>query len=100
MGKTKKEIFDAYPEIEIYLKKIINEFNPEKVILFGSKATGVADSTSDSDFAIVTEQPFDENAIIGALDIMNYHKVDDHLKKEIDKEGVVLYDKKSKKVSG
>lgn len=96
---NKDEIFDVFPEVEVYLKKIIDRFNPQKIILFGSKATGKASKTSDTDFAIVTSKPFDENAIIGALDIINYDRVDEDLKKEIDEEGILLYEQKGKKVS-
>ena len=44
-------------DIEVYLKeavrKIIDNFNPEKIILFGSYARNEADEGSDIDFLIV-----------------------------------------------
>lgn len=96
---NKEEIFESYPEVKIYLRKIVEASSPQKVILFGSKATGKAKKTSDADFAIVTSEPFDENHVIGALDIVNYAKVDETLREQIDNEGIVLYEQKNQKVS-
>lgn len=36
-------------------KKIIQEFNPEKIILFGSRATGQATEDSDTDLLIIKD---------------------------------------------
>lgn len=40
---------------------IVNEANPEQVILFGSHARGDASADSDVDLVIVESDPFDEN---------------------------------------
>jgi len=54
---TKKE--NSNMDIEIYLKeainKIIKEFNPEKIILFGSYAYGKPTMDSDIDLMIVMD---------------------------------------------
>jgi hypothetical protein len=46
---AKEDIFDAYPEVEVYLKLNVlllfdlkSILHPPKAILFGSKATGQA----------------------------------------------------------
>ena len=43
-------------EIEPFIKKIRTEFNPEKIILFGSKAKGTDWKRSDYDFIIVSKR--------------------------------------------
>ena len=40
---------------------IVNEADPEKVVLFGSRARGDAGPDSDVDFIVVESEPFDEN---------------------------------------
>ena len=40
-------------EAEVAVKKIVDEYQPEKIILFGSQANGEARPDSDYDFIIV-----------------------------------------------
>ena len=42
------------PEIKKFVQKLNTKFNPEKIILFGSRATGKAWKQSDYDFIIVS----------------------------------------------
>lgn len=89
-----KEILSKNPEVRWYLKKIIEQLKPEKVILFGSKATGTSTRASDTDFAVVGAANFDKSEIFGALDIIDFEKASKDLQDIILKEGIVLYDKK------
>ena len=82
-------------EVEYYLQRIIEKMNPEKVILYGSKAKGTADQYSDTDFAVITDGFADTTEIYGAVDIVNMNRVSDELKEIILNEGVVLYERKS-----
>src|SRR5438128_527653 len=43
--------------IEKMVRRIVKKFNPERIILFGSHATGVAGSDSDIDLLIVMPVP-------------------------------------------
>ncbi len=88
-----KSIEYRHPEVRIYVDKIVELWNPKKVILYGSKARGDAKKGSDSDFAVVTDQPIDADEITGALDVVRYSKAPAELKKIIDEEGVVVYER-------
>lgn len=46
-GKTKQEIIDEM------VRRIVEEFDPEKIILFGSYAHGTAGPDSDADLLVV-----------------------------------------------
>jgi uncharacterized protein len=41
-------------ELEAFLRKVNEKFHPEKIILFGSRATGEAWTYSDYDFMIIS----------------------------------------------
>ena len=43
-------------EIKPFVKKLYSQFAPEKIILFGSRATGKAWKQSDYDFIIVSSK--------------------------------------------
>ncbi len=43
-------------EIEPFIEKVKTEFNPEKIILFGSRATGTDWKRSDYDFIFVSSK--------------------------------------------
>jgi predicted nucleotidyltransferase len=93
---NKTEIFSKYPEVQYYLNDILIQFDPNQVILFGSKARLEADSRSDCDFAIDAEGLVDSESIMGALDIVDMNDVDSDLLGKILNEGVVLYEKSNK----
>ena len=83
------------------LAGIARQSGTEKVILFGSRARGTHTERSDIDIAVCGG---DFNAFYWAaketvhslltLDIVNYSEgVSDELKKEIEKDGVIVYEK-------
>jgi len=88
-----EQIFKKYVEVQHYLNQVLRSMNPDKVILFGSKATSKADQHSDTDLAVVTQQVFDTSKIYGAVDIVDYNVAPEKLKELIQKEGIVLYER-------
>ena len=56
-------------EIRAIVDKIVEEFHPEKVILFGSYAYGTASEDSDVDLLVV--MPFEGNPVWKAVEIIN-----------------------------
>lgn len=80
--------------VSFYLEKIIKTMNPQKVYLFGSKAKGNFTSTSDTDFAVITDGLFDTTEIYGAADIIDFSRASETLKKEILDFGILLYERK------
>ena len=45
------------PQIQELARRVAERFSPEKIILFGSHATGRADSGSDVDLVVVMDCP-------------------------------------------
>lgn len=88
-----RQIFRKHAEVEHYLKQVIRSMHPDKVILFGSKATGEADKYSDTDLAVITHHVFDTSEIYGAVDIINFDVANEQLKERIQKQGIVLYER-------
>jgi predicted nucleotidyltransferase len=41
--------------INAAIRRLVERFNPERIILFGSQARGTADDRSDADFLVITE---------------------------------------------
>ena len=93
--------------VEGIIKNIVEtvkEYNPEKVILFGSRARGDYKKNSDIDIAVDLKLPFreerklkekiEELSGIYSVDLIFFPKINENLKKHILKEGVVLYEKK------
>lgn len=56
-----------YQEIEAYAKELVAKFKPEKVVLFGSYATGSASEDSDVDLLVI--MPYSGKASRQALEI-------------------------------
>ena len=75
--------------------KIRKEYDPQKIILFGSKARGDFHSRSDTDIAVESEKQLPTSTLNGALDMINLKTAEVSLKKIIDKEGVVIYERKN-----
>ncbi|MDW7712491.1 MAG: nucleotidyltransferase domain-containing protein [Deferrisomatales bacterium] len=48
--------------------RLVEQFHPERVILFGSQARGTADSRSDVDLLVVCRDPGDRRALMTAMD--------------------------------
>ncbi len=84
-------------EIKFFAKK----YNIEKVILFGSRAKGTHTERSDIDLAVsggdITNFGFDVDELTHTLlmfDIVNLDRgISEELQKEIDRDGVVIYEK-------
>lgn len=47
-------------DIQDLVKDIVEEFHPEAVYLFGSRARGEAQKDSDVDLMVIVSEPFDE----------------------------------------
>lgn len=90
-----------------YIKKITEElkkYNPSKIILFGSRARGDYSKVSDIDIAVDLKLSFREkrklrdklDKLVGlySLDLVFLNEVENNFKKQIFKEGVILYEKK------
>lgn len=56
-------------QIEFLIEQIAREFQPERIILFGSYASGTPQEVSDVDLLVVL--PFEGKATLKALDIRN-----------------------------
>ncbi|NPV44974.1 MAG: nucleotidyltransferase domain-containing protein [Firmicutes bacterium] len=88
------EIFSRYSEVE-------------KVVLFGSRARGDFKKTSDIDIVIFSKEISDRdfNLLVDEIneidtvlifDILHYEKIKkESLKNSIERDGVILYDRKS-----
>jgi predicted nucleotidyltransferase len=99
MNNIPKEILDQI------VKVILGYKRPEKVVIFGSRASGTHSATSDIDIAIFAEQwsDGDINMVKNELeekvrtplkfDVLNYYAVTkERLKDNIIKTGKVIYD--------
>lgn len=58
--------------IQYYLKRIIEEFAPNRVFITGSAVNEGMPITSDFDFIVDSDQPLDADAILGNLDIIPF----------------------------
>lgn len=84
--------------------EIMKEYNPDKIILFGSRARGDYKKNSDIDIAVDLELPFrerrklkeriDELSGIYSVDLVFLAKTNEDFKNHILEEGVILYEKK------
>lgn len=88
-----KEIFDV-------IKDTAKHYDIDKVILFGSRAKGTNNNSSDIDLAVIGTQYTDfalaleyETITLYRFDIHNYNDISTSLKEEIDKTGVTVYEK-------
>jgi len=93
--------------VELIISKIIEElkkYNPNKIILFGSRAKGYAKRNSDIDIAVDILLPFRERRILKEkiekisgpylVDLIFLPNISKEFKNIIIKEGKVLYEKK------
>ncbi len=93
-GKGNEHILSMPDTLEYLMEGIKKEADPQRIILFGSKARGDFHSRSDTDIAVDTEKQLDRSTLNGALDVVNLKAADESLKKKIEKEGVVIYERK------
>jgi CRISPR-associated protein Cmr1 len=89
-----KEFVLSQPEIlNNIIEKIKTECNPDKIILFGSRARGDAHKNADIDIAIEnSKKPISINA---PIDIVDLTKANSSLKDKIKREGIIIYERKS-----
>jgi predicted nucleotidyltransferase len=91
-------------KLNIIIKLIINEYNPKKVILFGSRSKGTNSFNSDFDLAIDsnkidfrTKRKFHEKIenIIGLhkIDMVYLNEIEESFRKIILKTGKILYER-------
>ncbi len=59
----------AMHQIEEMAHKIVSEFDPERIVLFGSHASGTA--TADSDVDVLVIMPFEGKPFWKSLEIAN-----------------------------
>jgi predicted nucleotidyltransferase len=59
----------TFEQIEDFCRKIVKGFNPLKVLLFGTYATGVPTVHSDVDILVIL--PFEGRAFLKSLEILN-----------------------------
>jgi len=93
-NKGKEYILSVPDTLSPLIEGIKQEVDPKKIILFGSKARGDFHSQSDTDIAVDTEKPLANLSLLGAADIVSFRKTDEKLKEKIEKEGVVIYERK------
>jgi predicted nucleotidyltransferase len=93
--------YDLEKKVEDDIIKIAKKNNVEKVILFGSRARGDNSERSDIDLAISGGNALDfyydaeeEARTLLMFDVVDLdRKVSEELRREIDRDGVVLYEK-------
>jgi predicted nucleotidyltransferase len=94
-------------KVQKYIERIVNElknYNPRKIILFGSRAKGTYKKGSDIDIAVDIDLDFREkrklkekiDTLSGlyTVDLIFLPEVGEDFKKRVLKEGVILYEKK------
>ncbi len=94
-------------KIDTIIDKIVKElknYNPNKIILFGSRADGTFKKTSDIDIAVDFSLNFREKrklcekidmlSGLYSVDLIFLPKVDKNFREKILKEGKILYEKK------
>jgi predicted nucleotidyltransferase len=86
---------DIRPETEkrvrLYLQKIIDAYNPDRIYLTGSAVTGGLTSRSDLDFIVESNEFIDPDAVIGAVDIIPYK----YATAEMLDKALIIYERKS-----
>lgn len=93
-------------KIEEYIQEIVEElkkYNPDRIILFGSRAKGTATKSSDIDIAVDLDldyreerklkEKLDEISGLYSVDIVFLPKIKEEFKQQILKEGVTLYER-------
>ncbi|GIX42899.1 MAG: hypothetical protein KatS3mg129_2632 [Leptospiraceae bacterium] len=93
-------------KVQKYIQKIIEEikqYQPEKIILFGSRARGNNKPNSDIDIALDINLDFrkkrklkeriDQISGLYSVDLIFLQDTTDNFKEKILKEGIILYEK-------
>lgn len=86
---------DISPEtkkrVRLYLQKIIDAYNPDRIYLTGSAVTGGLTSRSDLDFIVESRDFIDPDAVIGAVDIIPYK----YATAEMLDKALIIYERKN-----
>ena len=92
-----KEFIISQPEILVeIIEKIKKGCNPDKIILFGSRARGDAHKNADIDIALINPKaPIGNLNLYAPLDIVDLSKANTVLRNKINSEGVVIYERTS-----
>jgi CRISPR-associated protein Cmr1 len=92
-----QEFILSQPEIlNNIIEKIKTKYDPDKIILFGSRARGDAHKNADIDIAIENpKNPISNIDISAPLDIVDLTKANSSLKEKVRREGVTIYERKS-----
>ncbi|TVQ12966.1 MAG: nucleotidyltransferase domain-containing protein [Balneolaceae bacterium] len=77
--------------VRLYLQKIIDAYNPERIYLTGSAASGELSPRSDLDFIVDSKDFIDPDAVIGAIDIIPYKFATPEM---LDK-AIIIYERKT-----
>lgn len=105
MGLSIEDIIDRL--IDKVIEVILIYSRPEKIILFGSRATGDYKERSDIDIAVIDpeitqrqirkiREEIDEIRTLHTIDIVWLHRVSEEFRKEILSTGKVIYDRGKK----
>jgi CRISPR-associated protein Cmr1 len=92
-----QEFILSQPEIlNNIIEKIKTKYDPDKIILFGSRARWDAHKNADIDIAIENpKNPISNIDISAPLDIVDLTKANSSLKEKVRREGVTIYERKS-----
>lgn len=100
--KSAMSTIEIPPSIQRILDRAIAEFQPSKIVIFGSRARQDNRPTSDFDLAFFGVQDskawahfaadmIAEPPTLWGLDVMQYEKVPMEMQASIDRDGVTLY---------
>ncbi|RME09845.1 MAG: hypothetical protein D6804_05310 [Aquificota bacterium] len=78
---------------------LIKAFDPQAIILFGSRARGDARRDSDIDIAleISGDRPIDTGSFVGNVDLVDLRRADPKIREAVNLEGVSIYEKQATK---
>lgn len=87
--------------LEQIIKAVVRHSNVRRIIIYGSRARGGFSPVSDIDVAVdcwdgkaILRSVIDEEVrTLLKLDIVNIREINDELRKEIEREGMVVYEK-------
>ncbi len=97
LKENNQEFILSYPEVlKKIIEKIKKECDPDKIILFGSRARGDAHKNADIDIAVENpKKPISSIDISASLDIVDLKNANSDLTARINREGVIIYERKS-----
>ena len=97
LKENNQEFVLFYPEVlKKIIEKIKKECDPDKIILFGSRARGDAHKNADVDIAVENpKKPISSIDISAPLDIVDLKNANSELRAKIKREGATIYERKS-----